>query len=357
MNFLDRAETQFIDSSGKLRAVNLDSGITIMTSPLPPLAIPISDKIYDTTLDTAISFVKKYDMQIDYQDGNQEDGIQGLWLEPTTTNILNLVYCYIPIEITEAMKDVDFAPINYSDPIRTPQSSQLQKLRHNRKVAQILQQYTLFLYSYSHPEELTEDNFIIDGDYKYSLKDKRLNIDNPIFRDGLLIVPNETVRDRLLYYLKVQILNNLDYILTFRGKNTIDGYYQDIVDFRKNDDQNIFISKDAIKKYAQSIALRRPNIVCKKFMSTNREPYYYNIEEEGIHLIQNTKDLLVAITVGDKWRRDTINLGYDANIAENVYEIPYEVYPAANISDMSDDNDKIKVLQYYDGNFAAILKI
>src|SRR5271170_6219322 len=79
---------QYIDNHGKTRMLIYPNGISLMTSPIPPLALKrvTTEAIKPVSIETTLTFAEKKGLQIVSQDGNKSGGIQGVWVEPRQEN-------------------------------------------------------------------------------------------------------------------------------------------------------------------------------------------------------------------------------------------------------------------------------
>lgn len=364
--------SQYIDDNGKTRLLTYRSGVCLMTSPLPPFDVPIDKDVKTVSLDKAEKFIRKRGLEITMQDGNIDDGlIRGFWVKSIKSSNSGIYYGYIPIEVSNAVKSVDFVLPTLIDPLRTDGTSELESMHRSRKIAEFLKQYVMYQYSLD-PEGFSEDSFAIIPDHEYdiSLLNKRLYTeDNDIMYtdDGRLIVPSEDIRDRLISFLKIRLLNDTPGVMDYKDRSVIKDYYQTLSDFSKTPGQLIFLTKDSLARWKHK-ALRETsgpqNEITTNIHPHQREPYFYrnyNISSGRLVLIQNVKngDLDKALSVGEKWAKDRINPGYYAKISKAPSRVTYTVYTEergkVSTTKGSSKGKHVNVLEYFDGNYAAIL--
>lgn len=316
--------------------LNYDMGISLMTSPLPPLDLPSTDLILEPPIGSAIEFITQKGLEVVSQDGNPEQGIQGLWVTTYEENP-GIYYGYIPIEVSEPITDVPFET-KRNDPLRTDSESELEQMRTYRKIAEFLKQYTLYTYSLS-PDTFSEESFTIVPDHTYDLDrlKKRYFVEgNTVMysSDGKIIVTSEEVRDRLMSYLSVQIVKDPGSIAAIRNTTSMIEWYQSIPDFRVAKNQLIFLTKNALVKWRDETlqSQTRSNMsVSTRIITTMTDPYFYrnpDIRSGSLVILQNVKNAFLdrAISVAYKWAIDKINMGYGSEILPNIGDISYVIY-------------------------------
>lgn len=379
----DDATGQYIDTYGKTRMIVYRDQTALMTSPIPPLALKrISlEPIPLTTIENALKFVERKGLQIVSQDGTPKDGIQGIWIEPKQENP-GIYYGYIPLKKTRFIKDVPEA--QRSDPLRTDISSELDEYRRSRKIAEVLKQYTLYTYARSeHPESFDEDDFVVNDKHVYNLDllEKKFIKDTPvIYWKGKIIVPNEQTRDHLLSYLEAMVANDKDGVMAMKDSQAIEGYYQNLSDFRSSVDQLVFTSKNAVMRWRNSRILEegktRSEVMDVEDQDT-LEPYYYRnpkIKREHLMIVQNVIDFSEKSTKGDsdlelsrdraisvayRWLKDNTNAMADAPILDNVANISYVIYSREQGFNETRVQRKTKeyvsLIKYANGRYGALL--
>lgn len=358
------ATSQVIDSHGKTRALIYKSGVSLITSPIPPLSVELGDisDIKPASLKDVTDFLKRRDLQIISQDGNAEDGIQGVWIEPKEENP-GIYYGYIPLKKIAAIKNVPFSTKN--DPLRTDNSSELLDYRNNRKIAEVLKQYTLFTFA-SSPDIDPDAMFVIDPTHKYELSklNKKFIPDTPvIYSKSKIIVPTEKAKINLISYLKTVLAKDKKGLMAMKDAVNLDKWYLSITDFRSASHQIIFSSKNGLMRWRNTKVLDAENhTVSQDTDSTTLEPYFYrnpNIRKEHLMIIQNVVDgdLEKAVATSHKWLKDRVNIG--ANPAESDTAISYTVYTRDGVSAVEkivrDTKEMASVIKYPNGDFGAIL--
>ena len=370
-SFLFRdAVGQYIDGNGKTRMLQYTfqgTSLSLMTSPIPPLDLPTDTKIYTVGLKRALDFIKEKNFQITYQDGNKTDGIQGIWIETREENP-GIYYGYVPIQISKYVKDVPFAEPTKNDPLRTDDVSDLANMRFLRRTATFLKQYVLYSYALN-PDEFGEDSFVVIPGHKYdidSLNKRVFKTGNSVMYSGdKLVVTSEKIRDHLLNYLKVQLLNDKDGVENMKNIKTVVDYYQSIPDFRPFENQLIFMNKNGLLRWRTEIERSsNQNEVSSRLIPSWIEPYFYRnprIRKNHLMIVQNVKygTLERALTVALRWIKDKVNLGYDVEPASDYAEISYVIYSdSGEIEKKKLKTPETAAIIRYDGvphQYAAIL--
>lgn len=369
MSLFENVKSQRIDDNGKTRMLTYETGICLMTSPLPPLDMPIDQKIREVTREDAEAFIKTHGLEITMQDGDPEDAlIQGFWVRSAKRSNSGVYYGYIPIEVSDAVPNIDFIPPALNDPLRTDTSSELESMYHARKVADFLKQYTMYEYSLD-PEGFSEESFVVMSDHHYtiSLLEKKLyKEDNDIMYsdDGKLIVPSEDVRDRLVTFLRTQLLNDTPGVMSYRNRAVVKDYYRTLSDFRKVPEQLVFLTRLSLVRWkTESTRGRLQNEVITYIRPDTFEPYLYrnySISKGRLAIVQNVEDgsLEGALSVAEKWEIDRVNSGYRTDISKAPERVTYTVYTEDGEGETvvgSPGGERVSVLEYPGGEYAALL--
>ncbi len=341
---LNLIESQGIDNNGKVYLLNYNNGLSLFVSPSIPLPIK-TDKKYNTIdPDDIQKYIKKNKIV-----GVSSDK-KGLFIKTTSFD-----QAYIPLSrpIKGEYKIID-SSIYIED---RNQESYLLEMQKNRKIAQYLKEYALFFYSLK--GNLDVNDFVIKKNYEYNyqkLKKKLLPDTKIMFKHKKLIVPSENVRDRLLYYIKAEILNNILEVENYKNRKLIKGHYQFISDFKSFPEQLIFIEMDDLIYWLEKETSEVSENEITNVLDSDREIAYffkdYRINNGKLNIVQNVLDgdLKRALYVAKEWKDNKINIGY---LAPNIKTtIKYNVHTLEKSG--SKDSD-INVLQYDNGNYAALL--
>lgn len=357
-NLLTGSTGQYIDKDGKTRMINYDN-ISLMISPIPPIDIPQIglNKIFNSTLSQALKFIKNKTLEITKQDGSS-DGIVGLWLQGKILNS-GISFAYIPVELSPPIKDVEFSKPTKINPLKVEKKSVLENFRIQKKISTFMKQYVLYEYSFD-PELFGENNFYIDPDHIFDIDslDKKFIRENKVMYSGKkLIVPSIKIRQQLLSYLKIKILNDPN-ILEIKNQKFIQNYFVDPSDFKKQRNQIVFMNRKDLKTWNKN---KEKKIFSETVTSTLfpdlKSPYFYrnlNIDEYRAFMIQNVKsgDLRRALSVGKKWNEDRINLGFNTEPNEALLQEKFEIYSEY------ENKKKVKITSVFDygeDRYGAIL--
>lgn len=358
--------SQYIDRNGKTRIFNYKD-VSVITEPLPPLDIEnvvVNDEdeipIIEGSLQNAESFIKKDKLIITGKDGNENQGIQGLWTDKG----------YIPLYPIKSPSYLNKIPyVDDNDPIRTDgkNTSVLEKYRINKKIAYYLKEYVLYSYSVAKKDgkKFGTKDFIVIPDHIYDIqklgqrfyKDKN---DIIYTKSGKFIVTNELTMEKLLNYLKLCLLKDEPGVLLLSETLEITNYYQNISDFRNVESSLVFNSKDAVSRWLENLEKKDKLKIETSLSSTETEPYFYKsfkINNNDLVLIQNVQDgdLEKAKTVSMKWIKDKVNIGYNPELSND--DISH--YTFTNLGKVSKIKKATKeyanVILYDDQTYGALL--
>ena len=351
---------QFIDLYGKCQALVYDDFI-LFTSPLPPFNVPTVNmgilSHQGVSIDQAKKFCKSKRLKIQSQDLKQNDikglsnrlkRLKGLYLksEDYSSIILYLKVNDIPIQ---SLEEKSFWNID--------ESSLLSQFNRNRKLANVLQQYTLFTYSsYDNISFTINPNHHIDIDKL----NKKLTLDNPvIYEDKSIIVPSEDIQKRLEYFLKISLMNNKFLIKNYRNKKFIEGYYRFVSDFEKHSHEIIFSSVKTLKLWLEDRG--GYHLITQQISRDSKIPFLYSgFKELGYVFIQNLQqftELEVALKVASKWSEDKINLGFWSDEKSEIKN--YHIYNLNGTVEKIGEDNNVYILDYSmgGGDYAAILPV
>ncbi len=390
------AISQVIDKNGKTRRLTYNSGVTLMTSPLPPLSLPITNEsTSDVSLDVAKKFIKEKNLIVTYQDGDEERGIiQGLWVKSNIQNS-GLYYGYIPLENTISYPSISFSSPITEDPSGGTEISELKIMKKNRKTAELIQAYTLYEYSRLNDKKNIDSLFFVDDSHQYNIHSlgEVIESDNDvIYSGGKIVIPSKDVRDRLVFYINNKLLNDPETVENYKDSKIIKNYYTRIDDFQKRPDEIIFSSLSpgsiytgptidaSLKRWSSSTkrnAKHRTiypewvNLEDKPYSpewnQLKTDPYFFrnnNIRSGKMAIIQNVEkgSLNRALYVAVKWveenKEDRINFGYFSKvIEEDIKDHTYVIYHenGDKPKKVAGGGEEAFVIKYNDNNYGAVL--
>lgn len=360
MTFFRNLESQYIDENGKTRMLNYSSNISLVVDPIPPLNLPTSNIIHTVTKKEAIDFANGYGLKVVSQD-KEEDKTVGIWVEERTSNIKG----YIPTDPIQPLKNVGIAPTSEKDPIRVENISRLEEMQTNRKIADYLKQYTLYEYS-KDPENFGEDNFVVVPDHEYdisSIGNQLVPNNKVMYQNKKLITLSYDMTSRLLSFLEVKLVNDRSEVLEYKDRVVLKDYFRTLSDFRSTPEQYIFLTKESMLRWRDEKYSRNNEQIVSYFIRDTVEPYIFRhpkFIKGKISIIQNVKDgdLDLCLEVGEKWAKDKVNIGYHPTKKLASERVHYTVYSEDGSTEIvSGDGEKVYVIEYFDGEFAAILPL
>lgn len=383
--------SQYIDRHGKCRMLTYENGVSLMTSPLPPIDMKVTDEYSTTNFRTAFEFVKKKNLVLSELDGIPETGvIQGLWVKPRSING-GIEYGYIPVEIENIssqirgtpLEKVTFSSLTINDPMRTNTSSELKEFLFYKKLTSYLLQFTYLEYSLnpkrfeqhlaaprSSSEMISSDDiYIVDPDHSYGngktldgIFPRVLDIgDETFYSGGRIIVPSEDIKERLIYNLRLQLINNPVPIVNFALDNRVRGKYQSIFDFRKAQQQLIFMSRGSLEMWKNQDK-NSEHVLQQKFLPPEEmNPYFYQNSELNSGrpvIIQNNEGGILedAVTVSRMWTYSRINIGNEFHLVTGSNDnFTYRIYEETGGFDVEEGEGM--VIRYPDGRCGSILPL
>ena len=327
-DFFEDVVRQSADERGKIRLIQFPDGVNLYTEPIPPIQGVKGTKLaishLKTTIEQALEFIERKGLNVKSQviKDTRCVGFQvsGAFLDDA----------YIPIvPSTKIVKNVDLADPYFQPPITestTQEKSELEVYRRNVRIANVLMQYALYLYSLN-PDKFSK-SFMIDPDHSLDkmpltrriLKPEDDN-DERVWRNGKLIVTDEETRKRLKNYVEITVYNNRSLVLEMKYKQLFDNYYSSPSDFNQSPSQVVFTSPekmDAWRQYSEEKRKLNDERIEHLFKYT-LEPYFFKIDDGRVCIIQlvvsGEKDgsgsttLQRAMSVCERWESDRINLG------------------------------------------------
>lgn len=286
---------QVVDHNGKCRVVNININnvvLTMITDPLPPFAAVQLTKIYRISSHSLPRLGKvKW----------QRNGEVGL--------VLGNINCVVLTTLDE--KPLENVPFN-TEPnkyINLDSSSILEKFDTTKRTANVLLQYTLkYLSEYKSLDLLSfaKDVIEIRPDVNYSIISSNF-ASNPTFHsNGKVFVSSIEALKRLLYVVRISLLNDPNILNTYRGKTHINNFYSTLNVFSKHYSTIFLEGTEAVRNL---IKLDDYNI--NKLYSQiqiNNNHYYFknNVLSDDIYLIIAVDNLNIANDTVDSWTR----LGY-----------------------------------------------
>ena len=318
---------QYIDPEGKTRGLWYDN-VLVFVSPLPNFDLPIKvfERNYTNSKDNVTKFIQYHKIKITKQtlDITNTKCI-GIWFELLNTE------AFIVVNFNKLNKIQISTEIN---PLQTLSKSTLTEFDSNKMVANILMQYSLYIYS-SSPETFSEDSFIVRKNFKYKTSQLQKNFDmndsNFFDENQKLIVLNENVVKKLMEYVQIEIFNNEEKIKNYRFNRWIQDYFSDINNFKHTPTQYVFSSREEYILFRSEFSLVRKNSVYVSHSETEESYLYknYYIDKTNFLIMKNVKngDINKALYVCWKWDTEKIVTNNIPELEKNFYEqFSYAIY-------------------------------
>lgn len=353
MSFFDDAKGQLIDEQGKTRIILFPGGIYYITEPIRPLDnVEIITSIHDSPFDKIKKFVNRKGGNIIYQDLDKSGFIKGVWIS------FDHGKGYIPCKKVKAKEDLEVAPSDMNDYVRTGTKSSLGSYNKSRKIAEILKQYTLYEYSFL-KNKFNLSKFVIDDSHSYDLSKigkKLIRYNKVVYRGKKIIVPSEKVAEKLMNYLTVQLINDEDGVLSYKNREVIKSQYTSLEDFKHRENQLVFINKEGVKMWKKEVL---NNVYDVKYSLNPFEisPIFYqnaNINNGKTVIIQNVNkhSFSNAYAISSIWKESRINIGYYIEYKGELKEKP-SVYSEDGL--IKEGDPDINILMYGNNEYAAAM--
>lgn len=301
---------QYVDTFNKLRAITL-YGNTVLTDPSAPIqSIPVVKDI--TTFPIIdIDDVKKLKI-LGKMAGLDKNTVKGVKTDMGIVPITGGVKPDIPLS-----EPLTSFLINNKNKV----TSKLKTLRYQRRVAEILQELSVYQ---------TRLNGDISATFKprhiYDLKtfSYRFNTIDPVFwEDNLLIIPDIETADRLRLYVKEYIYSNGKII---PQKEILSSAFSRQNDFDIRQNESLFTSYEDLIKGWKIEKIENLKILSYIPKDNNRDPsiFIHPVWTDGvICLVQKVKNNSIdrASTLSRGWFNNRVNSGYDTQPKEPVGDI------------------------------------
>jgi thiol-disulfide isomerase/thioredoxin len=294
---------QELDYQGKLRILQFDNGICVMTNPLPPLRVPQKKCSYKSVpIQDAQSFLRYEGISIETTKDHIVSGRQvGIHASKDGVDF------YIPIVHIE--KDFD-NEIDVITPIMDTDRSELESYNDYSRRARYLIEYMYYLFSLDYqtynPEKIDSEyilsfvdrNIEINSEFQYGDVPRMFSLDSGLLQDNKLVVQNTFTLKKLLYCLRLKLRDNSEELKKYSEYKYIKEYYKDIRDFSSTDTQPILYGKDSLKKWIDNI---KPNYTLYESIKLQESSLYKELSK-----YDNDKPFMLVFTA--KWHRPCKNL-------------------------------------------------
>jgi hypothetical protein len=354
--------SQGIDSYGKCRMLNIDFNghdVSMITSPLQPLAISGSWDIKKPNVDIALQFVNFLGIKLTRQiviKGNVNE----------LTGMFGKIKINIPVSSGTPIKGLDIKK-TVSAAYPTDYSSVMENYNEMKKTSRYMIEYMFWLYSFyidgDEPNIDDIENFMasyfeVDPEFKYGIITKEFRMDSGLFRNGAFIVDSLECMKRLAYVLKIEITRNTEKIKGYVSRTYMDNFYIDISDFDTKPLQIVLYGENSIEKWIYEHGVNR--LVNDKVKPEKTEPYFFKnyLVSEFVYLAQNTDSLENALLIAHIWNKNGYNPGPKPPTLEHDDE-KYVLYSYKNEKDIiqygPDTNIKIIGFKVDEHSFFTVL--
>jgi hypothetical protein len=338
--------SQSIDSYGKTRIVNINynnndikSRITIFVTPIQPLSIVETpkDDIFLADYYDVLDFIKTLKIEI----------VSYTIIEDTIKEIsgrIGNVDISIPVNHKNIEKLSSELLIKNNRSYPDNLDSKLSMYNQNKKMARILVEYSIWMYSkYLNEKNITlpnddtlsnfsENNFLIDKDYEYINISKKLSRKSSILSNKtLIIVKNEETVKRLVYTLRIISVRNLDSLLLYRTNKVMKNYYVDVTDFDNSKNQIILYGSDSVDSWILENSTKY--IIYDEIQLGISVPYFFKnkLIDNTVYLAQNVSTIEKASSIAVSWYKQGYNIN---NTARDIEPVSFLLYSYKNRNDI-----------------------
>ena len=339
-------KSQLVDIYGKCRVVNIDhngSMLTMVSEPLPPYNADKATQVYRASLSVLRAFGKANRVVFTKQ-RTSEGRVREV--DATIRGNLNVTFLSDDPGRLDSVVTTD-APKEYDDLLR-PSTTVISKLSHNKKIAKVIYQYSLYFLSrfmntrgYTtgalNEQQLGQfirEHVVIRSGYDYTSKNmsSKFSLESQFVENrAKVITTSREMLIRLMYMLRLYQNTHFDKLLNYKDRIHIDGFYDEISDFDERPSQFVLDSPEAVKGLVDSY--KTNNMVTKNVRIGYTHPYFmYNtVIGDRIYLAQNVDPVYErdeAMTVVRSGLEVAVNLvrfwnryGYNA-YKDTVFEHP-----------------------------------
>jgi len=353
--------SQGYDNYGKTRVISIshkDKHFNLFTDPLPNLNVPsksINDFLERSSIKSTIKVMQKYDIDI----------IEQTIVDSQCTEIMgvnNNIRYRIPTKPGEPMGDIKRTEQTYI--VNNVDVSRLTTFRKHKKIARIMVEYMLYLFStYIRMNNMDINEFfkkciVVKSGHTYTDIDSRFFSKTSSFVDNnCLVVDSDETVSRLKYVLRLNIIQRYSKILEYHTKTRIDNFYENIQDYQTYQDQILLESKDSVLSWLNNKNSRK--YVYTDIITDYNLPYFFKnkiVSDSKISLVQNTKSIGRAVNRDKVWREQ----GYNTQIPENndTGKLLYSYRNSKDIIGYNMGNLQNKVIGYLDNgeaNFTSVM--
>jgi hypothetical protein len=309
--------SQAIDSYGKTRFLRVkfeNKYINLLVEPIAPLNVVENSEtefLEVTDYKTAVKFASFVEKPLLWQ-----NVVEGNKINEIKTKIGN-VNCYIAINPTNIQPAIPKQSRNY---VPRDEQSALELYNRNKKLARYITEYFYYVFSlYIRDKKITKitiqniQNFIksrvqIKENWVYKNIRNYFDMQNSLINNGKIILNSKELLTRLLFILRLALIQNYQNIIDYHKRIFMQNYYEDITDFKIYPSQVLLQGEDAVDKWITerySDSRLYSNILLDKL-----SPYFFknNLISDKIMLAQNAESLNEALEIAKGWKDKGYNM-------------------------------------------------
>ena len=339
---------QDVDMYGKCRMVCTemdDNKMTIMLPPCPPFLGSIDKTIVRAHLSDIMKFVGRYKLTIIQQRKNKENKLVELVVSLGTINGVILVGdddAYLDSKV--ALGSPQFE--TYYDNKAAPLQDEIRL----EKTARILRDVALWeLSRYIADRDATRETleqfavekFKIVNDVTYEIDKMEPRFEdksNKMISDGLVVVPNYRVQQRLVYYLGMVYDTSPHKLRSYKDLDTIPSFFSNVTDFHPATGEYILGSKSAVNNLLTTNKRDAGWKVVDHILKNTEQTYFFKNHLVGdlMFYAQNAHSYMHANYIVNTLRTTGINPGTFFSTEKDVVEVQDEAMDTHELSEASD---------------------
>lgn len=325
-DMLELSDAQYIDNSGKCRALHISKyGVTIFIPPIAPLNLGTISDIFKFNKKDDLLKLKKRSSKIEFKFmcGKSShgsvvyDGVVGEWDGITFF-----------ARTKSKIVDGDIAPYFTGFSIPQDTYSSLKNHEMYRKISIYLREYAIYEMALRKTKNLNDVVIIKTGDDVNDVLTEIVDNFDLLQPNFLSEINREILFDRksnkllltpMIYrnikaYIEIKMSSNSILLEEYISKISIPEMFDKLTDFK--DPSTIIVGESAALKYTNKLTqLKSTKVIHNKFIF-DRIPYYFfnsSVNNGGLYIVQNVKDLKTALIVLNVWNESRINIADDTN--------------------------------------------
>lgn len=397
--------TQIVDFYGKCRVLVLANGISLVTDPLPPFAVPQATTLTRVSVKTIADFARENSITLIKQRASRSQGTQSV---PRIREVVGTISGITITFLTNDTQRLSAVPM-VSEPqeynnILVPQKTIITRFGRNKKMAKVIFQYAIWLFSsflakdasLNRPEQsnvqggrspwvdskqkeqallqFSKKGIVIIPNHKYdgdtTLQGSlgiasRFSLNSQFVAGGKLVVTSHEMIRRIIFMIKLFWDTHTQELTSYHTRVNIGDFFDELSDFDPMQGGVILEGLEGVREIIKSSAMK--NTITKTVQPTLSTPYFFynsliegehiakHIQTEGedrgigsIYLAQNAPSLGQAIEMVQTWHRFGYNPGptvQRSSVAEDVEDPPGTIRDNVVIFGYVNDNDITRLNQ------------